>query len=567
MLRSLIGPSILRTRPAAIAGQARCISIDARRAKERIFHVTLVAERRRPTPIAPVFVQRARDFHATSSRNVAYIPLLLSFLKTSTAIQTANAISRVALTFLPVTFVKKMMGHKHLNKIDAKVNDGRTDLDEKRAKALRTVRFHTIAFHVLLFTPVLLFWLTIMASIERTPLTGRLRLILLSPEEEEEIAAQLAGAGWYQAIGEILTEHGQVTLIPPTDWRYAWVRDTLRRLEAVIPVLQREQELLPDWMDGSPDDVPQPPPAEFPLRPRPRASEYFRKFAEAARAREVHPAPHGIPGPPYSLVVVDQPGASNAFSYGFGPDGGGGIVVFSGFLDEVLAKRWPDMSLAVESQTEQGSWWSRLFGSILGVSSAAPPHPVPTEEQTSELAILLAHELSHLVLSHHIETLSSGSIIWPGTISIATDIIRALLFPVTMLFGPFINDALARVGKASESEIIRLTEYCTSQRQEVEADIVSARLLAHAGFDPRDAVHFWEGRQETPRNAECSPALAEERAVSDQTENRLQRLLMGSSHPMNGERVKRLKGELERWEEERRKAREERSAQMGKEDA
>lgn len=41
--------------------------------------------------------------------------------------------------------------------------------------------------------------------------------------------------------------------------------------------------------------------------------------------------------------------------------------------------------------------------------------------------------------------------------------------------GPFVNDALAGIGKAGSGEFTKLTEYCTSQKQEVEADVVSAR--------------------------------------------------------------------------------------------
>lgn len=43
--------------------------------------------------------------------------------------------------------------------------------------------------------------------------------------------------------------------------------------------------------------------------------------------------------------------------------------------------------------------------------------------------------------------------------------------------GPFVNDALAGIGKASSGEFTKLTEYCTSQKQEVEADVVSARCI------------------------------------------------------------------------------------------
>lgn len=41
--------------------------------------------------------------------------------------------------------------------------------------------------------------------------------------------------------------------------------------------------------------------------------------------------------------------------------------------------------------------------------------------------------------------------------------------------GPFVNDALAGVGKLGSGQLTELTQYCTSQKQEVEADVVSAR--------------------------------------------------------------------------------------------
>lgn len=261
----------------------------------------------------------------------------------------------------------------------------------------------------------------------------RWRLILLSPEEEDQIAAQLAGSGWYAAVGDILSKDGPAKVISSEDWRYKWVQDTLRRLEGVIPILQRERDLEPKWLDCGPDDVPLPPPAEYPLRPRPRASEYLRRFAELSCARTVKSAPHAIAGPPYSLMLVDRPESQNAFSYGFGPDGGGGIVVFSGFLDQVLRKYKPEINTENHptSAEQPRSWLSSLFGLR---STPAPSLPsAPTEQQTSELAILLAHELSHLILAHHLETLSSTSVIYPGVISIVTDVVRALIFPITML--------------------------------------------------------------------------------------------------------------------------------------
>jgi len=89
--------------------------------------------------------------------------------------------------------------------------------------------------------------------------------------------------------------------------------------------------------------------------------------------------------------------------------------------------------------------------------------------------VLLAHELSHLILAHHLETYSSGTVIVPGILSIVSDIVRVAVFPITMLFGPFVNDAVAQLGKFGSGELSKLGQYCTSMKQEIEADVVSAR--------------------------------------------------------------------------------------------
>ncbi|KAF8206405.1 peptidase M48 [Mycena galopus ATCC 62051] len=254
--------------------------------------------------------------------------------------------------------------------------------------------------------------------------------------------------------------------------------------------------------------------------------------------RHVAPVPHSIPGPPYSLLVVDKPEASNAFSYGFGPDGGGGIVVYSGFLDEILARAPCEYDEKPAASPElQSSWLSGLVGGIFNPSPLPPSHPVPTPSQTAELAILLSHELAHLVLSHHLETLSSATIIIPGVMSMVSDIIRVVIFPVTMLFGPFVNDAVAQLGKVGSGELEKVGEYCTSVKQEIEADVVSARLLAHAGYDARKAVAFWEKRS----TAECSSAERKAKGTEFPSSNFVHNIT-GSKHPVSEVRVNSLKG-------------------------
>lgn len=390
------------------------------------------------------------------------------------------------------------------------------------------------------------------------------RLILLSPEEEDQIVAQLAGQGWYQAVGEILAsqaEDGKVhTPIPATDWRHQWVQNTLRRLESVVPVLQDETKFNPSWLEAGPDDVQLPPPAHYPLRPRPRASEYLKMFSDmTCGKRPKHTpdhAPHTITGPPYSLLLVDNPDSSNAFSYGFGPDGGGGIVVYSAFIDEILND--PSLAPSSRDQPEETSWWSYLFGSIF--STSYHQHPVPSPEQTNQLAVLLAHELSHLILSHHLESLTSSSIVLPGLLSILTDLARTLLFPVTMFFGPFVNDAVANVGKIGSGEVTKLSVLCTTRVQELEADTVSTRLLAYAGFDPHSTIKFWESRAPAVYGdvSECATWREDSNktrnAEGDKLTQRSAFSLFGSTHPLNDARVGALTEELLRWSTEKEEA-------------
>lgn len=376
----------------------------------------------------------------------------------------------------------------------------------------------------------------------------------------------MAGEGWYQAVSEILASQAEdekvSSPIPTTDWRYQWVQSTLRRLESVVPILQDETKLSPSWLETGPDDAQLPPPADYPLRPRPRASEYLKMFSDmTCGKRSKHTpdhAPHTITGPPYSLLLVDNPGSSNAFSYGFGPDGGGGIVVYNAFIDEIMN----DPALAPSTrlhEPEETSWWSYLFGSILHPNHH-PQHPVPSPEQTNRLAVLLAHELSHLILSHHLESLTSSSIVLPGLLSILTDLVRTLMFPVTMFFGPFVNDAVANMGKIGSGEVTKLSVLCTTRLQELEADVVSTRLLAYAGFDPHSTVKFWESRTPTVYGdvSECATWKEDSGGARDTEGNMLPYKsafsLFGSTHPLNDTRVGALTKELLRWSTEKEEA-------------
>ena len=79
------------------------------------------------------------------------------------------------------------------------------------------------------------------------------------------------------------------------------------------------------------------------------------------------------------------------------------------------------------------------------------------------------------------------------------------------------------------------------------------RLLAHAGFDPRRAVRFWEDRAEVLQGSECvaSAAFGRERREHQRSQSTFALRIVGSSHPVNEVRVEKLREELHRWRTER----------------
>jgi len=314
-----------------------------------------------------------------------------------------------------------------------------------------------------------------------------------------------------------------------------------------VPLLQ-DTEFVPTRASGS--DVPVAPPLAYPLKPRPRVStvlHHIRPDDDPKHHATHDPPSHTLLGPPYSLLVLEDAKMQNAFAYGFGPHGGGGVVVYTGFIDEVL-RRHPSPPEESSPLAETRSLWSRLTG-----THTTPAQKVftPTPEQTTELAILLAHEMSHLILSHHLETLSSGSIVIPAVVSIFTDVARTLLFPVTMMLGPFLNDALLEMSKISVGEITSSSDACRNRKLEVEADLVSARLLAYAGFDPRAAIQFWESRAK----AETCASKNKDRKVLEDKPHWFSGMAKKDDHPIGEIRVDKLRRELSRWEKTQENAR------------
>jgi hypothetical protein len=96
-------------------------------------------------------------------------------------LEVVRTAGRVALTFIPVILVKNHASRKLLKKIEiVKKESGDSTLPRpvkefvaNQGNLLQSIRRRTILFHALIFTPFIMFWVAVVASLERTPLTGR----------------------------------------------------------------------------------------------------------------------------------------------------------------------------------------------------------------------------------------------------------------------------------------------------------------------------------------------------------------------------------------------------------
>jgi hypothetical protein len=132
------------------------------------------------------------------------------------------------------------------------------------------------------------------------------------------------------------------------------------------------------------------------------------------------------------------------------------------------------------------------------------------------------------------------------------------LLTFSFFLGPTVNDALANVGRTGVTEISdKYGEIGFQWKHEYEADFagirsviqhrvkqrLTDRLLALAGFDPREAVsHFSESVADLH---EIQPL---DREKEDTLTRRLFKLWTETTHPSAEQRVAVIKMELDRWD-------------------
>jgi predicted Zn-dependent protease len=102
----------------------------------------------------------------------------------------------------------------------------------------------------------------------------------------------------------------------------------------------------------------------------------------------------------------------------------------------------------------------------------------PIAQDTTGLAVVLGHEIAHVLARHGAERMSQGLLAQAGG-----SLLGALLGG-----GPTADLILAAYGVGAQVGV--LLPY--SRTQESEADHIGLLLMAQAGYDPRAALGFWQ---------------------------------------------------------------------------
>ena len=110
----------------------------------------------------------------------------------------------------------------------------------------------------------------------------------------------------------------------------------------------------------------------------------------------------------------------------------------------------------------------------------------PVAQDTTGLAVVLGHEISHVLARHGAERMSQGLVAEVG----------GTLLGAFLGGGATANAILAAYGLGAQVGVL----LPFSRTQESEADHIGLLLMARAGYDPRAALAFWQRMERTGGN-------------------------------------------------------------------
>lgn len=135
---------------------------------------------------------------------------------------------------------------------------------------------------------------------------------------------------------------------------------------------------------------------------------------------------------------------------------------------------------------------------------------LPVTQNETGLAVVLGHEIAHAVAKHGAERLSEQLLANMGGIAL----------DVALAQKPAETRQLALSAFGIGANVGYLLPF--SRRQESEADHIGLIYMARAGYDPREALKFWQRMEESSKGQSSPPEFL-------------------STHPSHGRRIDDLK--------------------------
>ena len=141
---------------------------------------------------------------------------------------------------------------------------------------------------------------------------------------------------------------------------------------------------------------------------------------------------------------------------------------------------------------------------------------LPYTKTEAGLATVMGHEVAHALQRHGAERMSRG--------------ILEQIAQLGAIAGAASGAVDPRVAQGAMSAYGIGVSLPFNRRQESEADFIGLRLMAQAGYDPREAVPFWERMSGCPRNMIGKLCFRSSAAVPE----------FLSTHPSDVTRIKRI---------------------------
>ena len=148
-----------------------------------------------------------------------------------------------------------------------------------------------------------------------------------------------------------------------------------------------------------------------------------------------------------------------------------------GRADEVQKYKW-EFNLIQDDKTVNA--WCMPGGKVAVYTGILPV----TRDETG-LAVVMGHEIAHAVAQHGNERMSQGLLAQMGGVALS----------VALSTQPAATSSLFMAAYGVGSQVGFLLPY--SRVQESEADRIGLILMAMAGYDPRQAIPFWQRMNET----------------------------------------------------------------------